>query len=278
MRKLDLAEFDRAGFARQYGPWAVIAGASEGTGSAYAEQLAALGINLVLVSRRQEALDSLGNRLAEEHGVAFRSVVADLRSADAAAAILEACADIEVGLYVSNAGTDGAGNGFLDSPVARSLDLLAMNAGTLLQAIHGFGQAMKQRARGGIIIMSSGAGLGGQPWLAMYSATKAFELNLAESLWAELGDQGIDVLAVVAPGMNTPSLRRAVAGTSFDVDQTYDPDEVVHLALDSLGKEPAVIIPDGPNEELIPAIQAARKVRLIALAEWAKSYTSGATA
>jgi short-subunit dehydrogenase len=124
--------------------------------------------------------------------------------------------------------------------------------------------------------MSSGAGLGGQPWLAMYSATKAFEINFAESLWAEFKAANIDMLAVAAPTMNTPSLRRAIEGTGFDVNSAYDPADVVHTALASLGQDALVIFPDGPDEFKIPQIQVDRKERLVSLAEWAKAYTSGA--
>ena len=276
MRPLALPDYDKNAFAQKYGPWAVIAGASEGTGACFAAQLAAAGINLVLISRRLEALEALGSKLASDHGIEYRAITADLRAEDAAANILAATADLDVGLYVSNAGTDGAGNSFLDAPVERSLDLLSMNAGTVIRTVHGFGNRFKARGKGGFVIMSSGAGLGGQPWLVMYSATKAFEINFVESLWAELDGQDIDIVAMAAPTMDTPALRRAVEGTGFDVSNAYDPADVVHVALANLGKEPLVIIPDGPEEEKIPAIEAARKKRLVQLAEWAKSYTSGA--
>jgi short-subunit dehydrogenase len=110
----------------------------------------------------------------------------------------------------------------------------------------------------------------------MYSATKAFEINFAESLWAELDGTGVDIIGVAAPTMDTPTLRRAVEGTGFDVSQAYDPADVVHLALARLGTEPLVIVPDGPEEAKIPQIEADRKTRLVMLAEWAKSYTGGA--
>jgi uncharacterized protein len=277
-RKIDLPDYDSAAFAGRYGPWAVIAGASEGTGACYAEQLAAMGLNLVLVSRRLDALEALGARLAAAHGIEYRTLAADLMVAGAGHRLVKATHDLDVGLYVSNAGADGAGNSFFDSPVERSLNLLTMNAANVVEAVHGFGTRFKGRGRGGFIIMSSGAGLGGQPWLVMYSSTKAFELNFAESLWAELDGQDIDIIGVAAPTMDTPTLRRAVAGTSFDVGNAYDPAEVVHLALAKLGKEPLVIVPDGPDEAKIPQIEADRKTRLIALAEWAKAYTSAVAA
>jgi uncharacterized protein len=185
-------------------------------------------------------------------------------------------ADLDVGLYVSNAGSDGSGNSFFNAPVERAHAVMRMNSINLVDAIHGFGQRFRKRGSGGFLIMSSNAGLGGQPWLVMYSATKAFEIGFAESLWAELEGEDVDVIAIGAPSMDTPTLRRAVEGTSFDLSACYDPAEVVHVALANLGKEPLVIVPDGPDAALVPQIQAARKKRLVELAEWAKSYTSNA--
>ena len=135
MRKIDLPPFDRAAFADKYGPWAIIAGASEGTGACYAEQLAAMGIHLVLVSRRQEALDALGQRLATEHGVEYRAITANLTEQGAGSRLVEATADLDIGLYISNAGADGAGNSFFGEPVDRSLRLLTMNAANVLEAV-----------------------------------------------------------------------------------------------------------------------------------------------
>jgi short-subunit dehydrogenase len=278
MRTIELPDFDRTAFAAKYGPWAVIAGASEGTGAAYAEHLAGMGLNLVLISRRLDKLETLSKRLADAHGIEYRCITADLRADGAGTRMVDATSDLDVGLYVSNAGTDGAGNSFLGSPVQRSQDLLKMNAVTVIDATHGFGNRFQARGRGGIVIMSSGAGLGGQPWLAMYSATKAFEINFVESLWAEFDGNGIDILAIAAPTMDTPALRIACEGTGFDISNAYDPVQVTHFALAKLGQQPLVIFPDGPDEEKIPQIEADRKTRLEALSEWAKSYTSGATA
>ena len=108
----------------------------------------------------------------------------------------------------------------------------------------------------------------------MYAATKAFEMNFAESLWAELKDAHIDVLGVGAPAMDTPTLRRGVAGSAYDIEKSaYVPGEIVHVALATLGKEPLVIFPDGPGEEKTPRILADRIERIRAFHEWSKSYT-----
>jgi uncharacterized protein len=274
MRDLARLPLDGKAFAKKFGPWAVIAGASEGTGSCYAEELAAMGINLVLVSRRNDALDTLGERLKSEHGIDYRSVSQDLTATDAGASLLAATADLDIGLYISNAGADGAGNSFLDTETERSHRLVRMNIGTLIETTHGFGNRFRARGGGGILIMASGAGLGGQPMLAMYAGTKAFEICFAESLWGELGDANIDVIAIAAPLMNTPTLQRATEGMGFDLNIAYDPADVTHNALASLfAGKPVLIVPDGPGEGNLPAVEAARIERATAFKEWAKAYT-----
>lgn len=274
MRELPRLPLDCTAFAAKYGPWAVIAGASEGTGSCYAEQLAAMGINLVLVSRRKDTLDALGDRLKAAHGIAYRAIAQDLTATDAGAALVAGTADLDVGLYISNAGADGAGNSFLDTDAERSHRLVRMNIGTLIDTTYGFGNRFRARGRGGILIMASGAGLGGQPMLAMYAGTKAFEICFAESLWGELGDANVDVAAIAAPLMNTPTLRRETEGMGFDLDIAYDPADVTHNALASLfAGKPIMIVPDGPGEENLPAVETARIERATAFKEWAKTYS-----
>ncbi len=272
MRDLARLPLNENHFRDRYGQWAVIAGASEGTGACFARQLAGMGLNLVLVSRRQTALHSLGEELAEKHGVEFRSFVQDLTETGAGLKIVEATADLDVGLYISNAGADGFSAFFEDSTEAAHR-LVRMNITTLVDAANGFGKRLLARGKGGIIVMASGAGLGGQPNLAMYSATKAFEINFAESLWAEYHERGIDVIGVAAPIMRTPTLMRMVP-EGFDTSDTFDPADVTHNALAGLlAGEPIQIIPDGPGAEKQPQVEKDRKARLIGFVEFNKSLT-----
>lgn len=277
MRVLARLPLDAAAFCTRYGPWAVIAGASEGTGECYARQLAAMGINLVLISRRQPALEALGAALAEEHGIAWRAVVQDLAEEGAGQRIVAATAGLDVGLYISNAGVGGFGSFFEDSTEAAH-KLVRMNISTLIEAANGFGKRFLERGeggqgRGGIIIMASGAGLGGQPNLALYSGTKAFEMNFAESLWAEYHARGIDVIGIAAPIMRTPTLLRMVPA-GFDTSDAYDPADVTHNALAGLlAGEPLQIVPDGPGQEKQPQVEADRKARLIGFVEFNKAFT-----
>lgn len=274
MRELARLALDKSTFTAKYGPWAVIAGASEGTGESFAHQLAEMGVNLVLVSRRQDALQALGNNLKSTYGVHYRALAQDLSEADAGKKIVEACADIDVGLYISNAGADSF-HQFFEEDADPAHRLVAMNITTLIDAANGFGKRFIERGRGGLVVMASGAGLGGQPNLAMYSATKAFEINLAESLWAEYHERGIDVIAMCAPLMNTPTLRNTVP-PDFDLDLTYDPADVTHNALAGLlAGEPLLIVPDGPDQDLQPQVEIARKNRVVGFVAFNKQFTGG---
>lgn len=274
MRPLARLPLDGQSFRDKFGPWAVIAGASEGTGECYARELAAMGINLVLVSRRQAALDALGVALKAEFGIDFRAVAQDLTEPGAGLRIVEAAGDLDVGLYISNAGADGFAAFFEDSPDAAHR-LVRMNISTLIDAANGFGKRLLARGHGGIIVMASGAGLGGQPNLAMYAATKAFEINFAESLWGEYHERGIDVIAIAAPMMGTPTLLRIVP-EGFDLKDAYDPADVTHNALAGLlAGEPLQIVPDGPAQEKQPQVQADRKARLVGFVEFTKQFIKG---
>jgi len=279
MRPLARLPLDKAAFRQKYGPWAVIAGASEGTGECYARELAEMGINLILVSRRQPALEALGEALSAEFGIEYRVVAQDLTEDGAGQRIVSAAAGLDVGLYISNAGADGFASFFEDSTDAAHR-LVRMNISTLIDAANGFGKGFLSRGqngqgRGGIIVMASGAGLGGQPNLVLYSATKAFEINFAESLWAEYHERGIDVIGIAAPIMRTPTLLRMVP-EGFDVSDVYDPADVTHNALAGLlAGEPLQIIPDGPGQEKQPQVEADRKARLIGFVEFNKMFTEG---
>ena len=88
----------------RYGPWAVVAGASEGLGEEFATQLAAQGLNLILIARRERALALVSEEIVREFGIKVRQVVLDLSSEDVVASLKEHSDDIDVGVLVYNAG------------------------------------------------------------------------------------------------------------------------------------------------------------------------------
>ncbi|GIH21077.1 SDR family NAD(P)-dependent oxidoreductase [Rugosimonospora africana] len=222
-----------SGFASKYGPWAVVAGASEGIGAAFATGLAQRGVNLILVARRSEPLTELAGRLPVESV----PVAADLSTKDGLDAVFSAAEGKAVGSLVCNAAYAPVSR-FLELTPSRLETLLDLNCRAPLLLARHFLPDMVARGSGGVIVMSSLAGNQGSPGLAGYAASKAFGAVLAESLWAELRSTGVDVLACVAGAVSTPgyheSMKRPAPGTV--TAQT-----VAETALKSLGRGPRAV-------------------------------------
>jgi len=188
---------------QQYGPWAVVTGASSGIGREFARQIAASGLNLVIVARRLPLLTELADDLAGQYGVEVRTVQADLSAPDFMDVLRPATDDLEVGLLVSNAGMGVPGR-FLDVPEAVHLDVLGLNAVANLRLSHHFGQSMAARGRGGLVLVGAMGASDGLPFMASAAATKAFVRSLGIGLHDELAEQGVRTTVVVPGPTDTP--------------------------------------------------------------------------
>jgi short-subunit dehydrogenase len=220
-----------------YGPWAVVAGASEGIGAAFATALARGGLNVVLAARRPEPLEALASRLRADHAVQARTVVTDLATVDGVDALVAACTETEIGLLVTNAAFAPIGR-FLDRDEADLVRAVELNGVTLVRLARRFLPAMVQRGRGGLVVMSSLAGQQGSPGIATYAATKAFGAVLAEGLWAELRGTGVDVVACIAGAVLTPGLAQAKQRRA---PGTVTADVVASAAVNALGHGPRTV-------------------------------------
>lgn len=237
-------------FAQRYGPWALIIGASEGVGAAYALAVAGRGLNVVLVARRQAVLDEVATDIRARTGVRTRTIAVDLTGHDAMDRLAAGTADLEVGMVFYCAGADPVFEPFLDHPVEVPLAMVHRNCVVPMQVCHHFAGPMRDRGRGGLVLVSSGAALAGGPNMVGYGATKAFDLVMAEALWAELHDLGVDVLALVLGLTDTPALRRLmVRRGSLPAGDPEAPiagamtaDEVVAEALASLTDGPTCFV------------------------------------
>lgn len=187
-----------AGLAGRYGPWAVVTGASDGIGRAFARQLAAEGLNLVLVARRAERLSALADELQARHGIACRTLATDLSDRAAAMRMVESTLDLDVGLLVAAAGF-GSGGPLLAADLGSETEMVELNCSAVLLQCWHFGQRFTRRGRGGVVLLSSLLAFHGTPWSANYAATKAYVQSLAEALRVEWAPQGVDVVAC-APG------------------------------------------------------------------------------
>lgn len=226
-------------FAQHYGPWALIAGASEGTGAEFARQLAEQGVNLILVARRQGPLDALAAAIRAAHGVECVTAAIDLARPDSARAMLVAAGDRDVGMLILNAGADTNGAFFLDTDLGNWEALVERNVMGTMRTCHMFATGMKARGRGAILVVGSGACYSGLPGIAVYGATKAFALALCESLWAELKPHGIDVLHYVIGRTDTPAHRELMAARGMAIpDDLADPGKVARIGLAHIGKGP----------------------------------------
>jgi uncharacterized protein len=238
------------GFANRYGPWALVAGASDGIGAAFARAMAERGINVLLIARRQEKLEAVADAIRADTGAQARTLAIDLAMDGAMTAIADATADLDIGMVMYCAGADPAYKPFLASPVDFAVSLAQRNCVMPMRLCHHFAPPMVARGKGGIVLVSSGAGLVGGPNMAAYGATKAFGMVLAEALWAELRGDGVDVLGLVLGATDTPALRRLLAarGVLASPDDTapipgsLTPEETIAEAIASLADGPTCFV------------------------------------
>lgn len=229
----------------QYGPWAVIAGGSEGVGASFADQLADAGINLVLIARKPGPLAETADAVRAK-GVEVRTLELDLLDPGALKAIRAVTDDVEVGLLVFNAGANSYGHDFVTGDLDSVQDVVALNITAQLTLTHHFGALMKERGRGGILLVGSLAGYLGTAHTSVYSAAKAFGRIFAEGLWLELREHGVHVLELVLGVTRTPAMERAGLDFSIPGLNVAEPDDVAREGLAHLAHGPVLIA--GGNE------------------------------
>ena len=231
----------------RYGPWAVIAGGSEGVGVSFASKLAADGINLVLLARKPEPLIETAEMIETKFGVEVRTLPLDLTSPEALDRVRILTDGIEVGMLVYNAGTDNTARDMLD----RSLDglerVIALNVLGQTRFVHHYGAAMRARGRGGIILVGSLLAYAGGGGMSVYAAAKSFSHTLAKGLWYELKPHGVDVLGLVLSATKTPAAYRLGLKMDDPVIVASEPDTVAQEGLDRLGKVPLWIVSDAAD-------------------------------
>lgn len=226
-------------FKSRYGPWALVTGAARGMGAEFARQIAQRGIDIVLVDMLEDELAQTAEKIQRDSGRETRTIALDLSRPESANTIREQTEEMEVGLLVNNAAFSPIGP-FLDSSLEDKLRTVAVNVEIPLILVHDFAEKMAARKRGGIILLSSASAVQGTAYVANYAATKAYNLILAEGLWAELREHGVDVLGFMpgttrTPGLDNskPHLERARLVHVMEIKPT------VAEALNALGKRPS---------------------------------------
>jgi short-subunit dehydrogenase len=230
-----------AQFREKYGPWALIAGASEGIGRAFALSLAKRGVHLALIARRPAPLQRLAEELKRDYRIESLTLPQDLSAPGSVQRITEAVAGLDIGLLIYNAALSDTGP-FLKRKPEMLTRIVGTNCSAPLLLCSHFGNRMARRGGGGMILMSSMSGFQGTPYVAAYGASKAFNLVLAEGLWYELKSAGIDVLSCCPGPTSTPGFIESLHGRRPPVfPPVLSAAQVAEQSLRALGRRSVVV-------------------------------------
>jgi short-subunit dehydrogenase len=225
----------------------LITGASSGIGAAFARKLAALGRNVLLVSRSEDKLIALCNELGRLTSIRAQYVALDLKQPDAAAQLFEETQkrELEIDMLINNAGFGSMGD-FAKLDLNRELEMLQLNITALVDLTHRFVLPMRERKRGTIINVASTAAFQAVPYMATYAATKAFVLSFSEALWDENRAHGVHVMAL-CPGVTETNFFEAASIDRPPMRTIQTAEEVVEAALRGLSRQKSVVISGWTN-------------------------------
>ena len=214
---------------KRFGPWALVTGASSGIGKEFAQQIAASGINIVLVARREDLLKEVGVEFSKRYGVEHRVVVLDVSREDFIRQLASATDDLDIGLVVSNAGTGNPGE-FLKLDRQLLEETLRLNTMSHLDIAHYFGGKLAERRRGGLILVGAMGAENGIPCMANDGGAKAYVHSLGEALHYEFKPLGVHVTVLAAGITNTAVMglkEETVQGIGFKSLAIFRPGIIV---------------------------------------------------
>ena len=230
-------------FVRRYGDWAIVAGASEGLGAAWASELCGLGVNVLLVARRENEIKKVANYLQSKYPkILVDTLVQDLSAANLQEVFYSVINGNErkYGLLIYNAAHSIIGP-FIDSSLEIQHKTVDVNVRGVLTLCHVLSNHIRARTgEGGIILMSSLSGELGTAGISNYAGTKAWNTAFAHGLSHELSPLGIDVMACVAGPVTTPNYIKASIqeGRNNVIEQTAE--EVVSECIQAIGSHSSI--------------------------------------
>lgn len=226
----------------QFGPWALVTGASSGLGEEFAHQVASHGFNLILVARRQSLLEALSQQLKEQYHIETLVVRADLSDPKEVDHLIYSTKHLEVGLLVSNAGTGQPGE-FIHKQEADLLKMINTSVVAHLKLVHHFSPQMARKRKGGILLVSAMGASHGLPFMSNDAGARGYINSLGMGLHEELKRYGVHTTVMITSPTKTP----IVAHLGFKEDQMPAPPlsthQAVKEALVALQKNKSTIIP-----------------------------------
>jgi len=187
---------------KKLGKWAVVTGATDGIGKQYALQLAAKGLNIVLISRTKSKLEAVSKEILEKYPVETKEIVADFTQSDIYEDIQKQLEDLDIGVLVNNVGVSYDFPQYLEQ-ISQPLEFVRNVVNVNMLSATGMTTSvlggMKQRKRGIIINLSSLSAFSPTPLLTLYGAAKNFIVSFSEDLEIECLKSGVMVQCVV-PG------------------------------------------------------------------------------
>lgn len=189
--------------------WVLITGASSGFGEEFARQYAAKGHPLILVARRMDRLQTLAESLRQAYGVKVLVEQVDLSAVRAIGQLHARLRDqgVAVDILINNAG-HGLQGPFLDTPLDAAMAMVQLDIASLTAMTRLFGQDMRQRRRGQILLVASLLAYYGVHNMAVYGAAKAYVLRLGEALHREFKQDGVTVTSL-CPGISDTGFAQA---------------------------------------------------------------------
>ena len=248
---------------KRFGPWALVTGASSGIGKEFAQQIAASGINIVLVARREDLLKEVGVEFSKRYGVEHRVVVLDVSREDFIRQLASATDDLDIGLVVSNAGTGNPGE-FLKLDRQLLEETLRLNTMSHLDIAHYFGGKLAERRRGGLILVGAMGAENGIPCMANDGGAKAYVHSLGEALHYEFKPLGVYVTVLAAGVTNTAVLEKFALDPKTMPMKPMSVEQCVSEGLSGLVKNRSRIVPGRLNRILNALVPASLARKMLA--------------
>jgi hypothetical protein len=248
------------------GNWALVTGASAGIGREFCLQLAAAGLNLVLVARTEKSLESLGAELSKRHGIQTFALATDLSRPNAAAELRSRVASqgFKIRLLINNAAFGRWGR-FEASPAECYEEMIRLNSTAVASMCHHFLPDLTSFPTSAIINVCSPAALQPMPFLAVYSATKAFVHSFSQALYGEWSDRGV-LVQTLYPGPTATEFDAKAGAYASVLTERGSPEPVVKASLSRLVQDnPLVVTAKGTYQQrffagLFPAKMVIRQV------------------